>query len=232
MGASIRVVIIHPSRLLREGLAFALDRGKISVVAARSSVEELWPQLAELDPHVFVLDLGLPSRDGLAHARALNQAMPLAAIVMMGLGDLEGDVVACCEAGATGFLLRDASLQDVGDHVQAVANGEAPVTPRIAALLSARLRDRARELQRLHRLGTARLTRRELEVIRLIDEHLSNKEIASRMNIEPQTVKNHVHNILEKLELHGRYAAVRYAREHGLLRDLPDAQARPKPRTS
>jgi two-component system, NarL family, nitrate/nitrite response regulator NarL len=151
---------------------------------------------------------------------------------MMGLGDLEGDVVACCEAGATGFLLRDASLQDVSDHVQAVANGETPVTPRIAALLSARLRDRARELQRLHRVGTARLTRRELEVIRLIDEHLSNKEIASRMNIEPQTVKNHVHNILEKLELRGRYAAVRYAREHGLLRDAPDVHGRSKPRTS
>src|SRR4029450_11286892 len=137
MAGSIRVAIVHPNRLLREGLAFALDRqGRMTVVTAVGHCDEVWPGVGALDPHVFVAAPSPPTRDGLAQARAINRACPLAAIVMMGLGDLEADVLACCEAGATGFLLKDVSLQDVSMHVQTVANGETPVTPRIAALLS------------------------------------------------------------------------------------------------
>jgi two-component system nitrate/nitrite response regulator NarL len=128
-------------------------------------------------------------------------------------------------------LLRDASLKDLMDHARAVASGETPCSPKVAALLFSRLRERARELQRLRALGPVRLTRRELEIISLIEERLSNKEIACRLKIEVQTVKNHVHNVLEKLEVEGRNAAVRYARERGLL-PCPMALSRPETKQS
>lgn len=226
MADSIRVVLVHRNRLFREGLACALERrSALHVLHAVGDAAELWPRSEELAPHVIVLDLALPQREGLVQARVLRHAFPLAAILMTGLSELESDVLACWEAGATACLAGEASLDDLVAHVQAAAAGEVPCTPRVAALLVARLQQRTRELQHLQTLGPVRLTRRELQIIALIEERLQNKEIATRLGIEVQTVKNHVHNVLEKLELHGRYAAVRYARERGLL-PPPRPQAR------
>jgi len=219
-GSLIRVFIVHPSRLLRESLALVLNQqATMTVVGTAANVKEVRPMLAQAKatPEVIVLDFGLPTRDGLAHAREISDAIPLPLILMIGVSELESDILACCEAGATGYLPREASVKDLIDHVRAVAAGETPCSPKVAAFLFSRLRERARELQRLRALGPVRLTRRELQVIGLIEEGLSNKEIATRLEIETQTVKNHVHNILEKLELGGRQDAVRYARERGLL---------------
>jgi DNA-binding NarL/FixJ family response regulator len=218
VGDLIRVVVLQRDRLFREGVAFALARQQnLELVEAAAGPEELSPDLAERAPHVFVLDLLLPGREGLAHARELRLAFPRSALVMTGVSELESDVVAACEAGANSCLPKQASLRDLIEHVEAGAAGESPCSPRVAALLVSRLQQRVREIERLHALGPARLTRRELQVIALIDEGLQNKEIAARLGIEVQTVKNHVHNVLDKLELRGRHAAVRYARERGLL---------------
>jgi DNA-binding NarL/FixJ family response regulator len=218
MPKSIRIVIVHPNRLFRESLTFAVDQQpNMQTAGAVADVGELWPNLAALDAQVFILDLGLPGRDGLRQTRELSQACPMAAILVTGVSELESDVVSCCEAGATGYLTRDCSLSDLIDHLRAAAAGETPCSPKVAALLFSRLRDRARDVRRLEVMGPIRLTRRELEIIGLIERRLSNKEIAIELHIEVQTVKNHVHNILEKLELDGRYDVVQYARERGLL---------------
>jgi two-component system nitrate/nitrite response regulator NarL len=215
---AIRVLIVHPNRLFRESLALAASQETtLRVVGVAADADELRPHLPELAPDVIVIDLGSPGREGLTQARIMSDSCPLAAILMIAVSELESDIVACCEAGATGYLTRDASLNDLLDHVRSAAVGETPCSPKVAAFLFSRLRQRARELQRLQTLGPIRLTRRELEIIALVEERLSNKEIACHLNIEVQTVKNHVHNILEKLELDGRHAAVRYARERGLL---------------
>jgi DNA-binding NarL/FixJ family response regulator len=141
-------------------------------------------------------------------------------VVAVGLPPFDAEVIAACEAGATGYMLEDAGLADLLQQVRASSSGETPCSPRVAALLFARLRQRARELQQLQAGERPRLTRRELQVVALIDHDLSNKEIAVRLGIEVQTVKNHVHNILEKLELDGRQAAVRYIRERGMMPSL------------
>lgn len=214
----VRVGIVHPGRLFREALACSLARDvRIKVVAHAGDSGELCSVLEGLAIDVVAVDLGLPERAGLAHAQAINEASPRAAIVMMGVGDVDDDILAVCEAGATAFVHQNASLDELLGQVLAVARGEMACSPRVAALLTSRLRQRVRHLQKLQTFSGARLTRRELEVIDLIDCRFSNKEIATQLHIEVQTVKNHVHNILEKLGLRGRYAVARYARENGIL---------------
>jgi len=218
----IRVVVVKRDRLSCEALGFALaHQPGINIVRMVADVSELCGDAADLDPRLFVVDFDAPRREGLTQVRSISARWPLAAILMTGVTELESDVVACCEAGASGYLVEGSSLESMVNHVRALAAGETPCSPRVAAMLFSRLRDRTRELQSLQLEGPIRVTRREIEIISLIDQRLSNKEIAVRLGIEVQTVKNHVHNVLEKLEVRGRAGAVRYARERGLLSPFP-----------
>ena len=126
--------------------------------------------------------------------------------------------MACIEAGVAGYVSQDVSLEDLVKHIRMVAVGETFCSPKVAGLLFSRVAESARERHRLLALSSGHLTRREQDVVALIEEGLSNKEIAVRLNIETATVKNHIHNILERLQLDNRQAAARYARERGLLR--------------
>jgi two-component system nitrate/nitrite response regulator NarL len=218
----LEVVLIHRDRLSREALAFALSQqADIRVVRVVPQVSELSADDKELDVSLFVVHLDVPRREGLAQARVISACWPLAAILMIGVTVLEPDIIACCESGASGYLVEDSSLATLIGHVRAVGAGNTPCSPDVAALLFTRLRERTRELRALQLGGAIRLTRREIEIIALIDQRLSNKEIAVRLGIEVQTVKNHVHNLLEKLEVRGRADAVRFARERGLLSTFP-----------
>jgi DNA-binding NarL/FixJ family response regulator len=217
MNAPIRVVVTHRNRLFRETLAAALDQQPdLSVMRTVASPGELWPLTGDA-PQVFVVDFDLPRKNGLGHAREIAQACPSAGVLLIGMSEVASDVIAACEAGASGYLKHDASLEELLEHVRALASGEALCSPKVAALIFGRLRERARELQRLQTFGAERLSRREIEIITLIEERLSNKQIAARLGIEVQTVKNHVHNVLEKLDLDGRFSAAAYARGRGLL---------------
>ncbi|MFQ5881374.1 MAG: LuxR C-terminal-related transcriptional regulator [Candidatus Methylomirabilales bacterium] len=218
MEGIICVLIIHRNRLFREGLAFVLAQQQtMTVLGSVAEAGEVLGELERLHPDVIILDLCLPGRDGLGEARQIRGASPEVKILMVGLTELESDVLACIEAGAAGYLPQEASLEDLLNNIQAVAAGEALCSPKVASFLFSRIAEAARERERLRALGLAHLTRREREVIALIEEGLSNKEIAVRLQIEIQTVKNHVHNILDKLQLDGRREAARYARERGLL---------------
>jgi len=214
----IRVLIIHWNRLLREGLAFVLAQQQaITVVRAVTQASAILEDLERLRPDVIILDLCLPGREGLGEARMIRGVLPDARILIVGLTELESDVLACIEAGAAGYLPQEASLEDLLNNIQAVAKGEALCHPKVTGLLFSRVAEvgRKRELRQI--LHLPNLTRRELEIIALIEKGFSNKEIAVDLKIEVQTVKNHIHNILEKLQLDGRREAARYAREQGLL---------------
>ena len=218
MERPIRVLIIHRNRLFREGLAFVLaQQQNISVVGSFPGAGEVVGELERLTPDVIILDLCLPGREGLGEARQICGVLPKARILMMGLTELQSDVLACIEAGAKGYLPQEESLEDLLNNIQAVAAGEALCSPTIAALLLSRVAEAGREKQLRQVLGLPNLTRRELEIIALIEKGLSNKEIALRLQIEVQTAKNHIHNILEKLQLDGRREAARFAREQGLI---------------
>lgn len=217
MEEEIKIVIIHRKRLFREGLVFVLSQQRdMAVVGSVASVSELLGEIDRLHPDVVIIDLSLPERDGLGEVRRLHKVYPDVKILVMGLIESETDVMACIESGAAGYLLQEASLEDLRRTIQAVAVGEAFCSPKIVSFLFSQIAARARKRELPQALGWMHLTHREREIIGLIDEGLSNKEIAVRLHIEIQTVKNHVHNILEKLQLNGRREVVRYAREYGL----------------
>lgn len=217
----IRVLIIHRNRLFREGLAVVLaQQHTVSVVGSVAEAGEVKGELERLTPDVILLDLCPPGRDGIREARLMRGIFPKARILIMGLAELESDFLACVEAGASGCLPQEGSLEDLLKYIHAVAAGEAICSPKVAGVLISRVAEAARERELRHALGIPNLTRRELEITALIEEGLSNKEIAARLRIEVPTVKNHIHNILEKLQLNGRREVVRYARERGLLSSL------------
>ena len=213
----IRVLVVHPSRLFREFVAFVLARQEaISVVATVARISEALGDPQRLRADVYIIDLGAPSRQGIEDTRKLRSRIPEAKILMTGVGGLESDVLACAESGAGGFLAEEASLGNLCDSLRAVAAGEAICSRKVAGFLFARLAQSAREREQRRILDMPRITPREREIVALIDTGLSNKEIAVRLRIEVQTVKNHVHNVLEKLHVDGRRELRQYIKEQGL----------------
>jgi len=133
--------------------------------------------------------------------------------------DLADEIMACIEAGAAGYVLKEASFDYLVETIRSVHRGESFVSPQMAASLFSRIAELAGERGLRIPLSSVKLTARELEIINQIAAGLSNKEIARRLAIEAQTVKNHIHNILDKLQLHNRLEAVEYARDRKLLKE-------------
>jgi two-component system nitrate/nitrite response regulator NarL len=217
MARAVKVAVIHRKRLIREGLIHLLSQQQgITVVASAAEAYAILGKITKVCPDVVILDLGLPERDGLGEVRQLCQAFPGIKILMMGLSELASDVLACAEAGAAGYLSQEASLEELYSNIWAVAQGEAICSPRVAGLLFCRIAADARHKERQLISGLIHLTPREREIIAFIEKGLSNKEIANHLHIELKTVKNHVSNILGKLQLDSRYEVARYAREQGI----------------
>jgi two-component system nitrate/nitrite response regulator NarL len=216
---AIRTIIVQRNRLARESLGLALQaQAGVLVVRHAASAHELSPSDERLDGAIILLDLsdGGTGPDDAIHRIA--ERFPAARILAIGVAETESTVLACIEAGVAGYLSQDAALEDLVKHIRMVAAGETFCSPKVAGLLFSRVAESARERHRLLALSSGHLTRREREVVALIEEGLCNKEIAVRLNIETATVKNHIHNVLERLQLDNRRDAARYAREHGLLR--------------
>ena len=217
----VRVAIVDDTRLFREGLAHILTREEyVSVAGMAGPLDESLALVRDIRPDVVLLRMATP--ESLQILRAIAEVTP-AKVIVLGVSESEDEVIACAEAGAAGYLLRDGSVADLVAAVQSVASGETLCSPRIAATLLRRVAALAAERQSLAVL--AHLTRRETEIVELIDQGLSNKEIARRLTIEVRTVKNHVHNVLEKLQVHRRgEAAARVRKAQPVHRSAPESQ--------
>jgi two-component system nitrate/nitrite response regulator NarL len=135
-------------------------------------------------------------------------------VIVVGVPNREEDILSCIESeGAAGYVSVDSTLSDLMDNINAVMNGETLCSPRVASLAFDRVSALTRRIENGHAGDRTRLTRREAEIASLIDAGLSNKEIATRLHIGVSTVKNHVHNILDKLQLHDRYSVVKRIKE-------------------
>jgi len=227
-----RAVIASDLRLLREGLSDSLThRTSVTVVATVSDSHGVLSAVAELAPNILLLDIGI--QHSLPLVQVLCGTAAELKILAFALTDSESDLVACIEAGVAGFLPREGSLDDLVSAIESVTKGELLVSPRVAGSLSRRLATLGRAyrgVQTGHALtsdpGQTSLTLREAEVLGLLDEGLANKDIARRLGIEVATVKNHVHHILEKLQVSRRGQAAARARwGAGLLLPL-DRRAR------
>jgi two-component system NarL family response regulator len=220
MNTSIRVFIADDNRLLREGLVSMLAEQKdIIVVGSAASGGQALDQITQLLPDVALVDIGMPDKDGLDVTQTLRKDLPTVKVIILGMPDLTDEIMACIEAGAAGYVLKEASFDYLVESIRSVQRGESFCSPRMAASLFSRIAELAGE--RVPE-NSIKLTPREVEVINKIADGLSNKEIAGQLFIEVQTVKNHVHNILDKLQLHNRLEAVQYAREKKLLNNKCD----------
>jgi two-component system nitrate/nitrite response regulator NarL len=212
-GASVlRLVIWARTRLYREGLAETLlTRARVRVVGTAADASDCFRLVAGGRADAALVDASLP--DAVESISRLTQVTPELRIVALAVPESEDAVLGCIEAGAGAFVTADQSIDDLLDVLAALGNGEARCTPRMAAALIRRVtvlaagRDRA---------DVESLTARELEIGRLIGDGLSNKEIASTLQIEATTVKNHVHRVLTKLGVERRSKVGARLRELGL----------------
>jgi DNA-binding NarL/FixJ family response regulator len=206
----ITVAVIDDNRLVREGLAAMLN--KLDDVRAVAFAGHEAAMTAAQNPRVLLLDVGLGEDESLRVVAALVERMPDTRIVAMDLIPVSEEILELVNAGVSGFVMKDASFDEFVATVRAVAIGDKVLPPRMTESLFAQIAKEARGRKAQDVLEDVRMTPRELEVIELIGEVLSNKEIAQRLNIAAHTDKSHVRNVMEKLALHTRLQIAAYSR--------------------
>jgi DNA-binding NarL/FixJ family response regulator len=203
---SVRVLVVDDQELFRRGLTMLLSVEEgIDVVGEAGDGIEGTELAASAAPDVVLLDVRMPKRTGIEACKAIKEAVPSAKIIMLTVSDEEADLYEAVKSGAAGYLLKDSSIEEVAQAVRVVADGQSLISPSMAVKLIDEFKQMSKP-EREHMPGL-RLTERELEV-------------AKDLFISENTVKNHVRNILEKLQLHSRMEAVMYAVKEKLL-DLP-----------
>jgi DNA-binding NarL/FixJ family response regulator len=211
--APIRVLIVDDHGVVRRGLRGFLDLlDDIDVVGEAENGLDAVEKAAVLRPDVILMDLIMPQLDGLSAIAQIKHAQPEIEIVALTSFIEEEKVTTALEAGASGYLLKDADADDVAAAVRAAHNGEIHLDPAVTRLLAQRMRQR-----KLAPEPVEPLTDRELEVLSLLGQGSSNKEIATALNITERTARTHVSNILGKLGLSSRTQAALYAVDKGLV---------------
>jgi len=211
--ARTKVLLIEDNRLLREGIAATLDAESDLEVIALADDGDALQQLkgSGESPDVVLLDLGLEKANSLELMAVLRAELPEARIIAMDILPEQADVVEFVEAGGSGFILKSAAPQEYVDTIRAVARGEKVLPAVLTASLFTQIVESVLETGKDIPDSAIKLTSREKEIVDLIAEGLSNKEIAARLHIATQTVKSHVHNILEKLALSSRLQIAAFA---------------------
>jgi len=213
----LRVVVADDQALVRTGFRMILTADGIEVVAEATNGAEAIEAVRRTLPDVVLMDIRMPEMDGLeATRRILTGAVGEPQVIILTTFDLDHYVYAALSAGASGFLLKDVTPEHLVAAVRMVRSGDALLAPAITRRLVERFADRSDESAAIHRDLSA-LTPRELEVLRLIAQGLSNAELAARLHLSEATVKTHVARILAKLSLRDRVQAVVAAYETGLV---------------
>jgi DNA-binding NarL/FixJ family response regulator len=206
----ISVALIEDNRLVREGISSLLNAlPDLKVVAGASGADT--SALRKTKPQVVLLDLGLGHGNSLRVAEEIKKEFPEAKIILMDLLPVHEDIVEFVNVGVSGFIMKDATLDDLVNTIRSVAQGAHVLPPQMTSTLFSQIAKDAVVRGRPDTLDDVRMTPREREVIDLIAEGLSNKEIATRLNIATDTVKSHVRNVMEKLMLHTRLQIAAYA---------------------
>jgi DNA-binding NarL/FixJ family response regulator len=211
----IRTMIVDDHALFRRGLEMVLDsEPDIELVGQAGDGAEAVLKAAESLPDVVLMDIRMPRSSGIEACRALKDVVPSAKIVILTISDEEADLFEAIRAGASGYLLKDIPLDEVAATVRAVDGGQSLINPSMAGKLLTEFAAIARREQSeppQQQVPAPKLTDREMQVLKLIARGMNNRDIAKELFISENTVKNHVRNILEKLQIHSRMEAVMVA---------------------
>lgn len=214
----VRILVVDDTALFRRSLAELIDQQEdFELVGEADNGLEGVEKASALKPDLVVMDIEMPVMDGVEATRLIRERVAGARVVMLTVSEADEHLFEAIRFGAQGYLLKDLRPEQLFELIRAAMRGEAALSPAIAARLLGQIRDGA--VAAAPAGGEEEqpaLTRRELEVLRLVADGLSNKEIASSLFITEGTVKNHVHNALEKLQLENRTQAAAYIVRKGL----------------
>jgi DNA-binding NarL/FixJ family response regulator len=217
----IRLLLIEDNRLLRDGIFSILKPHKdLIIIAASGDGKHTLVKIKELKPNVVLLDLGLRSQNSLHVVEMVKKDFPQAKIIVMDLAPVQADILQYVKAGANGFILKDASLNDFLITIRTVHEGATVLPPLLIDSLFSQIVDHAVREGKTKLKDAVRMTKREREVIGLLGEGLSNKEIGHRVHLSTYTIKSHIHNIMEKLALHTRLEIANYSYTDETLRTI------------
>ncbi|GAA1893591.1 response regulator [Lapillicoccus jejuensis] len=209
---SIRVLVADDHVLFRRGLEMVLQQeGDIDVVGEASDGAEAIQRAEQLLPDVILMDVRMPRTTGIEACLAIKERVPSSRIVMLTISDEESDLFEAVRAGANGYLLKDVPGEEIAAGIRAVHHGQSLISPSMASKLLAEFALISRRDADTPNPHAPKLTDREVEVLRLVAHGKANREIGTELFISENTVKNHVRNILEKLQLHTRMEAAMYA---------------------
>jgi DNA-binding NarL/FixJ family response regulator len=212
----VRVIVVDDHDLFRTGLKTLLEEQGVNVVGEAANGQTAIRLASELAPDVVVMDLNMPGLTGVETTRKLAGIAPLARVVVLTISADDEDVMDAVMAGACGYLLKDSSIQDLIVGIRAAASGESLISPQIAAKVLRRLRSQSTSEDAAKTIR-AELSDREIEVLKLIANGKDNAQIARELYISPKTVKNHISNILMKLQIDNRIQAAVYAVRSGIV---------------
>ncbi len=214
----IRVLVVDDHALFRRGLQMVLEQEPdIEVVGEASDGAEAVEKSADTLPDIVLMDVRMPKRGGIDACTAIHETVPSARIIMLTISDEEADLYDAIKAGAMGYLLKEISIEEVASAIRAVHGGQSLISPSMASKLLTEFASMIKKTDDRQQVPTPRLTDREMEVLKLVAKGLNNRDIAKQLFISENTVKNHIRNILEKLQLHSRMEAVVYAVREKLL---------------
>mgnify|MGYP001459642140 CR=1 FL=1 len=218
---AVRLLIADDHELYRRGLqtVLSLDQ-RIEVVGEASDGEEAVRRAVELAPDVVVMDVRMPRLSGIEAAGAIRAQAPSTRILILTMSDEEADLFAAIKAGANGYLLKEVPAEEIADGILSIHAGQSLIPPSMAAQLLTEFAELSRRAESGPADGAPRLTDREVEVLRLVAKGQQNRDIARELFIAENTVKNHVRNILEKLQMHSRTEAAMYAVRERLIDDV------------
>ena len=214
--ADPRVILVDDHDLFRTGLRNLLADQGVDVVGEAQTGAEALGLVRDLAPDVVVMDLNMPGMNGVDATRQINVLAPLTRVLVLTISDQDADVLDAILAGASGYLLKDSSIQDLLQGIRSAAVGEALISPHIAAKVLQRVRATSTSPEIADTIR-AELSDREIEVLKLIANGTDNAQIAAELHISPKTVKNHISNILMKLQIDNRIQAAVYAVRSGIV---------------
>lgn len=213
---SPRVLLVDDHDLFRTGLRNLLEEQGIHVVGEADTGTEALRKIREVAPEVVLMDINMPGISGVEATRQIAMIAPLTRVVVLTISDQDADVMDAIVAGACGYVLKDASIQELIRGIRAAAAGESLISPAIATKVLQRVRSTGSSRHEAE-LIRSELSDREIQVLKLVANGHDNARIAANLHISPKTVKNHISNILMKLQIENRIQAAVYAVRSGLV---------------